>query len=129
MMSIIVVLLPKHLRTKVSKEMNRNEQEMQFADPAWQPVPHGSTEASDGESPLLFPVDISYPGWENESKEPQMSEYASSFEQGYQGQVPVVPLGQKPASAHQKGMLSRPRRWQQSGLWLIAMVFGIWLIL
>lgn len=104
--------------------MQRNEQEMQFADPAWQHAPHESMGTSDLEHPLVLPGNGRFSEWENEEKGLEEDGHASSSEQGYQGQVPVIaPLHQVFTSQ------TRPRRWQQSWRWLIATVFGIWLIL
>jgi hypothetical protein len=106
--------------------MQRNEQEMQFADPAWQHVPHGSMGTSDLENPLVLPGNVRSSEWENEEKRLEEDGYAFSSEQGSQGQVPVIaPLHQGFTS--QQG--TRPRQGQQSRRWLIAIVFGIWLIL
>ena len=106
--------------------MQRNEQEMQFADPAWQHVLYESMGTSDLEKPLVLPGNARSSEWENEEKGLEENGPASSYEQGYQGQVPVIaPLHQ--VFTPQQGM--RPRQWQQSKRWLIAIVFGAWLIL
>lgn len=106
--------------------MQRNEQEMQFADPAWQHVPHESMGTSNLENFLVLPGNICSSEWENEEKGLEEDGHASSYEQGYQGQVPVVAQFH-PVFTSQQG--TRPRQWQQFRRWLIAIVFGIWLIL
>lgn len=116
-------------RKKENDTMQRNEQEMQFADPAWQLVSHGSMDLPASENPWFIPAEVNGPGWEKERKAPQGSGDASLSEQGDQEQGAVLPLGQQQQALSQNARHAGPRRRQQSGIWLLTIVFGIWLLL
>lgn len=105
-----------------------NEQEMQFANPDWQPS-QGLAELSPEQEPAIpQPVNAARLGWSSEER--QADVFDAPYVQGYQvqEQLRTLPPEYQQTPVYQGGMVAPQRRSRRGWLWLLAAFLLIWLI-